>query len=152
MSHLTSNIKKLPNNYELNFQVLQPFPQLQGRLLPRPVPVAIGFVHRVAGDDFLRRLAQLLRWLLLALVAGQQRSGYHHSLVPCEELSVGDTSHLVWRRHTLLPHHPGQSGADGCGRGHDLHLRNKIMAPVTGSLEVARKLDLFVSHLKNVDM
>jgi len=31
-------------------------------------------------------------------------------------------------------------------------LRNKIMAPVTGSLEVARKLDLFVSHLKNVDM
>ena len=31
-------------------------------------------------------------------------------------------------------------------------LRNKIMAPITGSLEVARKLDLFVSHLKTVDM
>lgn len=31
-------------------------------------------------------------------------------------------------------------------------LKNKIMAPITGSLEVARKLDLFVSHLKNADM
>lgn len=31
-------------------------------------------------------------------------------------------------------------------------LRSKIMAPITGSLEVTRKLDLFVSHLKNVDM
>ena len=41
----------------------------------------------------------------------------------------------------------------GVGPGKQtIALRNKIMAPITGSLEGARKLDLFVSHLKNVGL